>query len=64
MKFHDIQSVTKTLDLPYPRNRLYGPLCHEVQTADKRFVVNLLYFPREFARIFADNINYRGLIRR
>src|SRR5688572_27125606 len=49
-KWEDIVSVVRTLDLPYPRDRWYGPVSYEVRTESVRFIVNLLYFPPEFAR--------------
>jgi hypothetical protein len=64
VKWQDIVSVTRTLNLPYPRDRDYGPLCYEVRTKDRRFVVNLLYFPPEFAKAFAAQVARRRLLRR
>ena len=48
----ELRGVLRTEDLPFPRNRLYGPFSYELRTADNRFVVNLLYFPREMSSEF------------
>ena len=63
-KWEDITSVMRTTDLPYPRNRYHGPLTYEVKTNAERFVVNLIYFPPEFSRLFIEAAKRRGLMRR
>jgi hypothetical protein len=60
----DVTGVIRTEDLPYPRNKYYGPRSYEVRTATRRFVINLLYFPAEFSRTFHDEVKQRRLLRR
>jgi hypothetical protein len=57
--WQDVVSIIRTDNLPYPRNRYYGPLCYEVRTANQRFVVNLLYFSHEFAKAFHEETKRR-----
>jgi hypothetical protein len=64
VKWQEVIAVVPIGDLPYPRDRYYGPLCYEVRTMHGRFIVNLLYFPSEFARAFTDEVKRRRLIRR
>jgi hypothetical protein len=62
-EWRHIASVTPADGLPYPRSRYYGPSSYEVKTAVGRFVVNLLYFPPEFARAFIDVAKRHNLMR-
>jgi hypothetical protein len=63
-RWEHVVSVTRGMDLPYPRNRYYGPSSYEVRTNTSRFMVNLLYFPPDFARAFIDTAKRHGVMRR
>jgi hypothetical protein len=63
-KLEHVVSVTRGVDLPYPRNRYFGPSSYEVRTNTGRFMVNLLYFSQDFARAFTDTAKRRGVMRR
>ena len=63
VNWQDVVSVTPATSLPYPRDRYYGASSYEVRTSDERFIVNLLYFPPEFARAFGGEVKRRRLIR-
>jgi hypothetical protein len=50
--WREVVSAQSTDNLPYPYNRYYGPVTYVIRTADKKVVVNMLYFSDEFARAF------------
>jgi hypothetical protein len=62
-RWEQIVSITRAEDLPYPRNRCYGPSSYQVKTSAGRFTVNLLYFPPDFARAFLDAATRHGRMR-
>ncbi len=64
VEWRQVISVTQRKDLPYPRRQYYGPFTYEVLTADGPFMVNLLFFPREFGVAFRDQVKRHGLSRR
>jgi len=58
-RWSEVTAIVQTADLPYPRNKCYGPSCYEVRTPSRSFIVNLLYFPPQMSRSFTD---YRSKI--
>lgn len=52
LRWQDITSVKRTDELPWPRNRCYGPSTHELSDRSGAARVNLLYFDSGFAREF------------
>ncbi len=54
VKFEEVLSVHRAIDLEWPRNRIYGPLTYEIRTPANRFFINLLYFGPDFSRKFQE----------
>jgi hypothetical protein len=63
-RWGDVTAVMGRYQMAFYRRQQYGDWHYEVRAGDDRFVVNLLYFPREFRDAFLREVKARKLLRR